>query len=389
MNPAFELTQTIKTLAINAGFDRVGIASATWGDSAPGATAPPGAAAAPFAACPCGAVLRHWLSLGYHADMAYMAANLDKRLDPTKLVQGAKSVICLAVSYASVTDVSPARPGVRTDAGDASIARFARGPDYHKLLKKRCIHLMDSIRNIAPNFAGRAFCDSAPVMERTLAAIAGVGWIGRNDCLIVPGLGSYVVLAEVISNLPLVSDQPIPPQCGPCRLCLQACPTGALTEIENVTGALIDCRKCISYLTIEHAGPIPPDLRPAMGQSIFGCDRCQQICPHNRGTGVPPVSFSADHERKQPEQTHGRDAHATTARILNWTPHDRDIATRGSTIRRASYHMLLRNAIIAAGNSGDQALIEPLQDLAGREPQLRDLSQWAIKLIAHKTTRGH
>jgi epoxyqueuosine reductase len=350
-------------------------------------------------------MFRHWLDIGWHADMAYMAANLDKRLDPTKLVDGANSVICLVASYPSQTELvfnpqsassSPAGAGnPQSDA--AGIARFATGPDYHKVLKKRCIHLMDSIRRIAPGFAGRAFCDSAPVMERTLSATAGLGWIGRNGCLIVPGLGSYVVLAEIICNLPLVSDRPIAPQCGDCRQCISACPTGALQEpgataasSAAVPGAmppplrgadmspgndrptssvsLIDCRKCISYLTIEHDGDIPPDLRPAMGQSIFGCDRCQQVCPHNSVADVPSA--------RQPG--------VSPAQILRWTPHDWDLATCGSTIRRAGYHMLLRNAIIAAGNSGDQALIEPLQNLAQREPQLNDLSQWAIELLRNE-----
>jgi epoxyqueuosine reductase len=417
MSHAVELTQTIKAMAIDAGFDRVGITTAALGTTSVGAAAAPAAAA-----------FHRWLAMGWHADMAYLAANLDKRLDPTKLIAGAKSVICLAVSHERVTDVSPAGPrvadvpsarqaartGARTGARTASVARFAKGPDYHTVLKKRCIQLMDAIRRIAPDFAGRAFCDSAPVMERTLAAAAGIGWIGRNGCLIVPGMGSYVVLAEIICNLPLASDHPIAPQCRQCRLCLSACPTGALAEIENapdagataapfaaVPGAmpapaaagagmspdpvegntahsisLIDCRKCISYLTIEHHGQIPPELRPAMGQSIFGCDRCQQICPHNSGThsgmGVPPVCPSVA------DVPSARQAGVSPARILQWTPRDWDIATRGTTIRRASYQMLLRNAIIAAGNSGDAALIEPLERLAKREPQLAELSQWAI-----------
>ncbi len=303
-----DITDAVKAAAIEAGFARVGIAPAAEAD---------------------GEVFREWLAQGRHGEMAYLARNVAERLDPAKLVDGARSVICLAVPYAPVTP-----------PGDTLVARYARGRDYHRVLKKRCRRLMDRLREIAPDFEGRAFVDSAPVMERRLAAQAGLGWIGRNGCLSVPGLGSYVFLCEVFCNLPLAPDSPVASACRDCGDCVGACPTGALAD-----PPLVDARRCISYLTIEHHGQIEPELRARMGVRLFGCDACQAACPHNRN--VPP----GDAELRGDSPLGG----AGVADVLAWTWDDWDAATRGSACRRASYEMFLRNAAIAAANSGGGA----------------------------------
>jgi epoxyqueuosine reductase len=331
------LTAAVKSLALEAGFARVGIAPA---DTPPHAER-----------------FGQWLGRSWHGEMEYMAANLVKRLQPDRLVEGAKSCICLAVSYA------PA-PG----EADGLVARYARGRDYHKVLKKRCLSLMDAIRRIVGSLTAQAFVDTAPVMERSLAARAGLGWIGRNGCLIVPGLGSYVLLCEIICDLPLDFDRPlgatgVPPvgttvehpddrqdarrttddrrdACRTCGACVRACPTGAIGD-----GGLVDARRCVSYLTVECREPIDPQLWKAIGNGVFGCDRCQEACPHNRS--VPP----GDAELRGAGPPLGG---AAVADILNWTEQDWDLATRGSACRRASRAMFLRNAKIAAGNKDRQ-----------------------------------
>jgi len=324
------LTAEVKRLARQAGFARVGIASA--------------------GAVPHAERFADWLKRGWHADMAYLRRNVEKRFRPDKLVEGAQSVICLAVSYAPADETS----------GDAFVARYARGRDYHRLLKNRCRKLTDALRRHAPDFAGRAFVDSAPLAERSLAAAAGVGWIGRNGLLIVPGLGSYVLLCEIVCNLPLAPDQPMESQCGDCTACLRACPTGAIAE-----NSLVDARRCISYLTIEHRGEIPESLREAIGRCVFGCDRCQEACPQNRD--VPPGDAELTGRKR-----------LNLADVFGWTQADFSAAMRGSAMRRAGADALLRNAIIAAGNTGDTAFIGPLQRLVARQVRWKELIGWAI-----------
>jgi len=309
-----ELTAVARSLALESGFARVGIA--------------------PASAVPHGEIFRDWLARGCHASMDYMARNVDKRLRPELLVDGARSVICLAVSYAPP----------QGDQAEGAIARYARGRDYHKVLKKRCIALMDRLRRIAPEFEGRAFVDSAPVAERSLAAAAGVGFIGHNGCLVVPGLGSYVVLCEIVCNLPLRPTESIASQCDDCGACMAACPTGAF-----IAAGMVDARRCISYLTIEHAGEMTPELLPRIGGRVFGCDACQSACPHNRD--VPPGEAELTGAANQ-----GTVPLPTVDEILRWSHADWDVATRGRAIRRAGYEMLLRNAAIAAGNAAGQAI---------------------------------
>lgn len=296
---------------------------------------------------------RQWIQSGQHGGMEYLTQNFDKRFHPALLVPGARSVICLATSYAPR----------RESAGNAFVASYARGRDYHKVLKTRCHALMDRLRELAPHFDGRAFVDSAPLAERSLAAQAGLGWIGRNGCLIVPGLGSYVVLAEIVCNLDLAIGKPLESHCDGCLACLAACPTGALRS-----EGTIDCGRCLSYLTIEHEGPIAPSLWPQMGSRVLGCDNCQQACPHN--IDVPPGD---------PELTGQHDW--SLSEILSWDQDGWDAATAGSAIRRASYIGLMRNAAIAAGNSGDTSLAKSLEHLRVALPQLAEIAAWATERL--------
>jgi len=335
-----ELTDAVKALALEAGFARAGIAAA--GEVADGE------------------IFRQWLARGHHGSMRYLARNVEKRLRPDRLVPGARSVVSLAAAYAP-----------QKVPGTSFVARYARGRDYHKVLRGRCRRVMDGIRRIAPGFEGRAFVDSAPVLERSLARAAGVGWIGRNRCLVVPGLGSYVFLCEIICNLPLRPDAPLEPRCEDCDACLRACPTGALSA------AGLDARRCISYLTVEHAGRIAAELRGLMGRRLVGCDACQDACPHNRG--VPPGDAALRADRPVL-------GGAGLADVLGWDEADWDAATRGTAGRRASLDMFLRNAVIAAGNSAgtDQApgLAAALRGLLRRRADLREVIDWAIARLA-------
>ncbi|MCL2700893.1 MAG: DUF1730 domain-containing protein [Phycisphaerae bacterium] len=323
--------------------------------------------------------LVRFLAEGLHAEMAYLANHVEFRKDPSKLVPGARSVICLAVAYAPVE-----RDAGGTPASRGVIARYARGRDYHVVLKRRAIALMDAIRERAPEFQGRAFVDSAPVAERSLAVLAGLGVIGRNGCLIVPGLGSYVLLAEIVCNLELVADTPlanvgvsrdagilpacpesVPPSsggegdgalssvhangmhnagetpasrgCGGCGRCVTACPTGALRA-----DGLVDARRCASYHTIENRGDFPSHMETAIGNRVFGCDVCQEVCPHNlpqRG-GCEEALPAGDAEFAGPASIDLHD-------VLVWDESQWDVATRGRAIRRATWRMWQRNALAA------------------------------------------
>lgn len=334
------LTAAVKRIAGEEGFARVGIIAAdvSFDDSA----------------------YRSWLAAGRHASMDYMSRDVDKRYNPGQLVEGDGSIICLAMSYAPAA-------GAREDA---PIARYARGRDYHKVLKQRCHRLMDRLREVEPGFVGRAFVDTAPVAERSLAVAGGLGWIGRNGCLISPRLGSYVVLSEIICNLSLVADQPcpqVPDGCGDCRACIDACPTGAI-----VADGVIDARLCRSYLTIEHRQAIDPAMWEKMAPCVFGCDACQAICPHNQG--LPP----GDEELIGPR---AEIAELTVADVLGWSPDDWDAATRSSAMRRATYEMFLRNAVLTAGGSGDADLAGPLHQLRACRGDLAGEIDWALARI--------
>jgi epoxyqueuosine reductase len=331
------LTHHVVGLAERMGFDRAGVVS--------GAVVFPEDRYA------------DWLANHFHADMTYMADHVDLRHAPGKLVEDARSILCLTVSYGSVSPWE----------SDAGIAMFARGRNYHKVLKQRCHRLMDAIREEHPEFVGRAFVDSGPLLERRLAVQSGVGFRGRNGCLITQEYGSYVLLCEIVCNLPLTPADPPPMSCQNCGQCILACPTGALQQDGRV-----DARICRSYLTIEHRGEIDPALWPKMGNCVFGCDACQTICPHNQsaGMGDPELAHTSPSLLK-----------ISLERILAWSESDWDAATQGTTLRRATHAMFLRNAAIAAGNVGSEALLAPLAQLATDHPELAEITIWAIAQI--------
>ncbi|MCK5114790.1 MAG: tRNA epoxyqueuosine(34) reductase QueG [Phycisphaerae bacterium] len=315
------LTTQVKALATQCGFARVGIAPVV-----------PVASAEPIEHGEHMEKFRQWLANGFHAGMAFMADNVDKRLHPDKLVEGASCVICLAISYMRNDDEPYESPGA------AYIARYARGRDYHKLLKKRAVKLCDRIREIFPGFVGRCFVDTAPLPERTLAVQSGLGWIGRNGMLIVPGLGNHVHLAEIVCNLPLQPDtaKPRPDGCGDCTACIAACPTGAILPDKT-----IDCNRCISYHTIENRGEIPREVQDKIGNRVFGCDACQSICPHTRNAPPGDEQLTAAPENSA--------LPLTIEQIRNWTYDDWDLTTRGSALRRATHEMFIRNGRSTTG----------------------------------------
>jgi epoxyqueuosine reductase len=239
----------VKKIALSLGFDLCGISKAAYLENETPR-------------------LEKWLGENRHGEMAYMARHFDKRLDPAKLVEGARSVISLVHNYFPKKDIFSGRK--------YKIARYAYGADYHNVIRKKLEKFVLAIREQIGEVNGRVFVDSAPVMERQWAAQAGLGWTGKNTLLLNPAMGSYFFLSEFITDLELDPDAPIQDHCGTCTRCIDACPTGALTPYQ------IDARKCISYLTIELKGPIPDEFRDKYNEWIFGCDICQEVCPWNR-----------------------------------------------------------------------------------------------------------
>lgn len=211
-----------------------------------------------------------WLDNGFHGSMSYMENNFDKRLDPTQLVKGAKSVISFMFNYYTETNQS--------EKSRFKVSKYAYGRDYHKVIKNKLNKLMNNINDNLHSTSGRAFVDSAPILERSWAKKSGLGWIGKNSMLINQIKGSYFFLAELIIDLELEYDKPISNHCGNCTRCIDACPTNAISS----EGYIVDARKCISFLTIENKNDIPEEFKDKMEDFIFGCDICQQVCPWNK-----------------------------------------------------------------------------------------------------------
>jgi epoxyqueuosine reductase len=266
--------------------------------------------------------LEKWLSQNYHGDMAYMENHFDKRVDPTLLVPGAKSVISLAYNYFS--------PEKQHDPDAPKISMYAYGKDYHKVVRRKLNQLFEWIKTTFGDVDGRVFVDSAPILERDWAKRSGIGWIGKNTLLIHPRKGSFFFLAEIILNLDLQYDSPISDYCGTCTRCIDACPTAAIDE----RGYVMDGSKCISYLTIELKDDIPAEFRGKMDNWMFGCDICQQVCPWNR--------FSTPHDASDfmPKE------HLLTMTKEDWqgmTQSTFDSLFEGSAVKRTKYEGLSRN----------------------------------------------
>lgn len=307
--------------------------------------------------------LESWLANHYHGEMDYMERHAQLRLHPEALVPGTLRAICVRMDYALTTTNSLAELKMPERA---YISRYARGRDYHKLIRKRLQRLADRISEAAGPFGYRAFVDSAPVLERALAEKAGMGWIGKNTMLINRQAGSWFFLAELFTDLPLPIDHPTTAHCGSCTACLDICPTQAF-----VAPNVLDATRCISYLTIELRSAIPEELRPLMGNRVFGCDDCQLICPWNKFTRVS----------KEPDfaPRHGLDDVELT-RLFEWTEEEFLRCTEGSPIRRIGYECWLRNLAVALGNApATPEIVAALMARAEHPSELvREHVRWAL-----------
>ncbi len=306
--------------------------------------------------------LHHWLAAGMHGEMEYMARHGSKRSRPQELVAGTLSVISARMDY--LPDAAePWR--VIDDPQQGYISRYALGRDYHKVLRGRLQKLADRIATAIGPFGHRVFVDSAPVLEKPLAAAAGLGWIGKHSNLLTRS-GSWFFLGEIYTDLPLPADAPVADHCGRCRSCIDICPTGAI-----VAPQVVDARRCISYLTIELHGAIPPELRPLLGNRIYGCDDCQLICPWNRFTGLTAETDFA--------VRHGLDA-PQLLELFAWSETEFLRRTEGSAIRRLGYQRWLRNIAVALGNSPPAMEIAAAlaTRMADPSPLVQEHVAWAL-----------
>ena len=353
------VTRRIKARALELGFDAVGVASVT----------PPAGADAP--AAPDHARFEAWLAGGRHAGMAWIASarSRERRADPARLLAGARSVVCVALCH------EPARDAER-DARLGRVARYAMGEDYHRVMRDLLRALEREILDALPGARTLWYTDTGAVLERAWAARAGLGWTGKHAGLISPTLGSYLLLGEILVDRDLEPDPPLPHgHCGTCTRCLEACPTQAIVAPNEV-----DARRCISYLTIEHRGAIPDDLRPLTGDWIFGCDVCQEVCPWNRF--APPARDPRLHARALEGWS--------LERLLEIDEGGfRDLFAT-SPIRRARRAGLLRNACVALGNRGDAAAVPALERarVSDPEPLVREHAGWALERIARAPGSG-
>jgi epoxyqueuosine reductase len=308
--------------------------------------------------------LKRWLALGRHGDMAWMARHGTRRSRPAELVPGTLTVIAARMDYLPPEAADPDR--VLADPRLGYVSRYALGRDYHKVLRQRLQRLAERIGDAAGPFGYRVFTDSAPVLEKALARDAGLGWIGKHTNLLARDAGSWFFLGEIYTDLPLPADSAGTAHCGSCTACLDACPTGAI-----VAPYELDARLCISYLTIEHAGPIPAALRPALGNRIYGCDDCQLVCPWNRY--AQPAATPDFHPRD------GLDAPAL-AELFGWSEAEFLARTAGSAIRRIGHERWLRNIAVALGNAApDPAARAALEARADHPSALvREHVGWAL-----------
>ncbi|MGY4516006.1 tRNA epoxyqueuosine(34) reductase QueG [Lysobacter sp. HA18] len=317
------------------------------------------------------AFLADWLDRGLHGTMDWMARHGSKRARPAELLPGTLRVISVGLDYGRRDDEEA---WATLDDGErAYVARYALGRDYHKLMRNRLQKLADRIAAEIGPFGHRVFVDSAPVLERALARNAGLGWIGKHTCLIDRNGGSWFFLGEIYVDIALPVDPPATAHCGTCTRCIDICPTQAIVGANR-----LDARRCISYLTIEHEGPIDPELRPLMGNRIFGCDDCQLVCPWNkfaRRTDEPDFRARNDLDT------------ATLPELFAWSEDDFLRRTEGTAIRRSGHSRWLRNIAIALGNAPTTseviAALDSRRDI--EDAVVRECVQWALLRHAQRT----
>jgi epoxyqueuosine reductase len=311
--------------------------------------------------------LRDWLARGFAGEMTYMNRHADARRHPESLLPAVRSVLMVGMNYleGAGAPATPATAGSLT----GRVSRYARGADYHDVLRQRLRELLGWLQTEAPGCHGRGVVDTAPLLERDFARRAGLGWFGKNTMLLNKRLGSYFFLGALLLDLDLAPD---PPQetdhCGTCTACLEACPTGAF-----VAPGLLDARRCVSYLTIELKGAVPEDLRDGMGDWVFGCDVCQEVCPWNRK--APPGQEPAFQARADLQAI-------DLLAVLGLSEDEFRKRFRGTALMRTRRPGLVRNAALALGNRADPAALPALRrTLADPEPVIREAAQWAIDRI--------
>ena len=339
MNP-IELKAALKEKARQLGFPLVGITTPDPPEHFP--------------------IFKQWVDAGHHAGMAYLAAerSLERRADPRAILPECQSILVLAVPYQPQSNPP------------ANIAAYAWGEDYHEVLPPKLQALVEFLEAaVGEEIPNRWYTDTGPLLERELAQRAGLGWVGKNSMLIHPQTGSYFFLAEILLGISLPPDDPFTTDhCGTCRRCIEACPTACIREDRT-----LEAGRCISYLTIENKGVIPPDLRPKIGAWVFGCDICQVVCPWNR---FAPSTGQAAFERQ------ARTLEPHPAEAFSLTPQAFNARFKGSPIKRTKRRGYLRNAAVAAGNAKQPAdvpqLIQALQD---SEPLVRGHAAWALGQI--------
>lgn len=310
-----QLAKQIKTWGTELGFQQIGISDTELSDAENH--------------------LSTWLGLGFHGEMQYMQRHGVKRSRPADLQPGTVRIISARMDYLPPSAADP--DAILNDSTRGYISRYALGRDYHKVLRNRLQKLAHRIEAITGKFGYRAFTDSAPVLEKALAEKAGLGWIGKHSNLIQQQTGSWFFLGELYTDLPLPADSATENHCGTCRACMDICPTGAI-----VAPYQVDARRCVSYLTIELKGSIPIELRPMMGNRIYGCDDCQIVCPWNR--------FARSTNEKDFTVRHNLDTPALLD-LFNWSESEFLSKTEGMAIRRIGYDCWLRNIAVALGNA--------------------------------------
>lgn len=351
------LAEQLKGQALSLGFELAGIAAARPADG--------------FER------LRDWLARGFAGNMAYMAKHEKARRHPESILPAVKSVLMVALNHGPV-DAAPSSstPETAPRRLHGKVARYARGADYHEVLRRKLKALLDSVRREVPGAQGRGVVDTAPLLERDFARRAGLGWFGKNTMLIHKKLGSYFLLGALLLDVELEPDEPFTAHhCGTCTACLDACPTHAFAA-----PGVLDARRCISYLTIELRSSIAEDLRAPMGDWVFGCDICQEVCPWNRK--APPG-------REPALQSRNDWAALDLMEIMGLSEEGFRTRFRGSALMRCKRGGLLRNAAIVLGNQGDPAALPVLEKAcADADPLVREAAGWAIGRIREKASES-